>query len=191
MSAENLATAVAAGARSGGARRQHRRRAGALRGPLFLPGGIACSFRAGQAAGRPRHHRRDAGTGGRTRRGHSGLVLRGPQPGLFQLGRHRRRSRRHARHLPQVAYPRRAGLFGKVLFQPGRHRLSRLADALRDDRRRHLLGPVVPGSGARHGADGRGVPALPDGDRLGAGTARTSIPWSIGASPCAVTPAPT
>ena len=35
-------------------------------------------------------------------------------------------------------------------------------------RGRHLLGPVVPGSGARDGADGGGDPALPDGDRLGA-----------------------
>ena len=42
--AENLATAIAAGPRRGGTRRQHRRRAGTLRRPLFLPGGIPVHF---------------------------------------------------------------------------------------------------------------------------------------------------
>ena len=39
--------------------------------------------------------------------------------------------------------PRGAGISGEVLLQSRRHRFSRLADAARPDRRRHLLGPVV------------------------------------------------
>ena len=64
--------------------------------------------------------------------------------------------------------PHGAGYQEKFYFNPGRHRLSRLADQGRLHRGRHLLGPVVPGSGAGHGADGGRAAALPDGDRLGA-----------------------
>ena len=48
-------------------------------------------------------------------------------------------------------------------------RLPRVAHALRDDRRADLLGPVVSGGGAHHGAHGRGDAVLSDGDRLAPG----------------------
>ena len=57
--------------------------------------------------------------------------------------------------LPQEPHPRRARLPGEVLLPARRHRLPGLEDALRPTRRRHLLGPVVPGGRARHDADGR------------------------------------
>ena len=47
-------------------------------------------------------------------------------------------------------------------------RASRLEDASRHHRRRHLLGPVVPGVRARHGARRRRGAVLSDRHRLGA-----------------------
>ena len=44
--------------------------------------------------------------------------------------------------------------------------LPGVEDALRDDRRADLLGPVVSGSGAHHQPDGRAGALLPDRDRL-------------------------
>ncbi len=64
--------------------------------------------------------------------------------------------------------PDGAGLPGEVLLPPRRHRLSGLGHAVRAAGRRHLLGPVVPGSGAGDDADGRRGAALSHRDRLGA-----------------------
>ena len=69
------------------------------------------------------------------------------------------------RRLSQVAHPQRPGLPGEELLQPRRHGLQGVAHALRAHRCRDLLGPVVPGDRARHGAAGRGAVLLPDGDR--------------------------
>ena len=76
-------------------------------------------------------------------------VLRAGQPRHVQQRRRRRRRRLCARHLPQEPHPRRPGLHREVLLQSRRHGLSGLAHATRRRRRRHLLGPVVPGVGAR------------------------------------------
>lgn len=62
-------------------------------------------------------------------------------------------------HIPDGPLPR------EVLLQSGRHRLQGLADPLRTDRRRYLLGPVVPRIGAQHGLARRGTPVLPDRHR--------------------------
>ena len=70
--------------------------------------------------------------------------------------------------LPQEPHPRRPRLSGEILFPSRRHRLQGMEDEARHDRRRHLLGPVVPGSGPRHGAGGRRNSVLPHGHRLGA-----------------------
>ncbi len=67
------------------------------------------------------------------------------------LPQHRRRHRRRrfaARHLPQDAHPGRSALLREILFHARRHRLSRLEHPVRQDRRAHLLGPVVSRSGA-------------------------------------------
>ena len=53
------------------------------------------------------------------------------------------------------SHPRRPRLSGEVLFPAGRYGFQGLEDSLRQGRGRHLLGPVVPGSGAGHDADGR------------------------------------
>ena len=63
--------------------------------------------------------------------------------------------------LPQEPHPRRAGLSGEILFPSRRHGLQGVAHQARHDRRRHLLGPVVSGGRARHGARRRRDPALP------------------------------
>ena len=43
----------------------------------------------------------------------------------------------------------------KYYFRPGDTGFKVWKTQLRDDRRRHLLGPMVPGGRARHGAAGR------------------------------------
>jgi N-carbamoylputrescine amidase len=52
--------------------------------------------------------------------------------------------RQAPRHLPEDAHPGRSALLREILLHPGRHRLQGLADQVRQDRRAHLLGPVVP-----------------------------------------------
>ena len=63
--------------------------------------------------------------------------------------------------------PEGPGYHEKYYFSPGRHRIPRLAHPLRRAGRRHLLGPVVSGGGALHGAHGGGSLALSHGDRIG------------------------
>ena len=136
--------------RRGCDRRGRRRRAPAraVPGAVLLPDRASGLVRVGVPGRRgPRRRRNlevDEGSGS----GGAGLVLRAGRAGALQLGRDRR-GRRGARRVPQVAHPRRAGLRGEVLLQPRRHRLQGVVDAPRHDRRRHLLGPVVPRIGAR------------------------------------------
>ena len=73
-------------------------------------------------------------------------LLRAGGADPLQLDRDHRCRRRRARRLPQVAHPGRTRIPGEVLLLARRHRASCLGHALRPDRRRHLLGPVVPGS---------------------------------------------
>ena len=98
----------------------------------------------------------------------------------YNTRRRRRRRRRGARHLPQEPHPRRPRLHREVLLQPRRHRLPGLADAARRRRRRHLLGPVVPGVGAVHGAARRRRAVLPDGDRLASRPTRSGTRAATG-----------
>ena len=111
---------------------------------------------------------RAAAAGARARRRHPDLDLRARGAALLQQPGDGRRRRRAPRRLPQEPHPRRARLPGEVLLPARRHRLQGVDDASRHARRRHLLGPVVPGGRARHGADGRRGAALSDRHRLGA-----------------------
>ena len=95
-------------------------------------------------------------------------VYRARRQRVLQLGRDHRCRRRAARHVSQGAHSGEPGLSREVLFLARRHRLQGVAHALRHDRRRDLLGPVVPRIGARHGAARRGDPVLSDCHRLGA-----------------------
>lgn len=61
--------------------------------------------------------------------------------------------------------PDSPGYHEKYYFNPGDTGLQGLADPLRTDRRRYLLGPVVPRIGAQHGVARRGTPVLPDRHR--------------------------
>ncbi len=56
----------------------------------------------------------------------------------------------------------------KYYFRPGDTGFKAWKTQARDDRRRHLLGPVVSGSRPRHGARRRRGAVLPDRHRLGA-----------------------
>ena len=60
------------------------------------------------------------------------------------------------------------GYHGEILFPPRRHRLQGVAGGREHDRRRHLLGSMVPGSGAGACARRRRDPVLPHGHRFGA-----------------------
>ena len=99
-------------------------------------------------------------------RGHPRQLLRAREPGVLQHHRHPRRRRRGAGLLPQEPHPQRARLPGEAVFQSRRYRLQGLEHAARAHRARHLLGPVVPGDGARHGAHGRGASAVSHRHRL-------------------------
>ena len=56
--------------------------------------------------------------------------------------------------------------YEKFYFTPGRHRLPRVEDAVRHDRRADLLGSVVSRRRAAHRDAGRGAALLPHRDRL-------------------------
>ena len=66
--------------------------------------------------------------------------------------------------ISQEPHSGRAGLSGKILFPPRRYRVSRMGHNERPDWCGNLLGPMVPGSCARHGANGRGCVAVPHSD---------------------------
>jgi len=89
-------------------------------------------------------------------------LFRACQQRLLQFHRHYRRRRCGAGHLPQVTHPELTRLPGKILFQPGRHRLSRLANQICTYWRRNLLGSVVSGSSTQHGVAGRRSIVVPD-----------------------------
>ena len=63
-------------------------------------------------------------------------------------------------HIPDDHY------YQEKLFYAGRYRVSGISDEIRYDRRRYLLGSVVPGDGAVHGVKGGGTFALSDGNRF-------------------------
>ena len=79
----------------------------------------------------------------------------------------------------------------KYYFRPGDTGFKVWKTQLGAHRRRHLLGPVVPGGRARHGADGRGGPALSHRHRLGAARPRRSTRAARGGARCRATPSPT
>ena len=68
--------------------------------------------------------------------------------------------------LPEDAHSRRPALLRKILFHARRPRIPSLADALRQNRRADMLGPVVSGSRAAHRLARRANPVLPDCHRL-------------------------
>ena len=116
----------------------------------------------------------------KTLRRHHRLALR--EARLRPLPQHRRRHRRRRRtprHLPQDAHPRRPALLREILFHSRRPRLSRLENPLRQNRRPHLLGPMVSRGRPPHRHAGRGNPLLSHRHRLASrrkrpNTARTS-----------------
>src|SRR3546814_20482761 len=65
------------------------------------------------------------------------------------------------------------------LLQSRRYRLPRLEHAPCQDRRRHLLGSMVPGMRPFHGAARRRDPVLPDRYRLGAAEPQAEQPGSL------------
>ena len=187
---------VRARGRTGGQHRARRdaraRRRGARARSVILPpelfeGPYFCReengewFAEARAARRGRGGRPHARRGARARRRHPRLVLRARRAGVLQQRRHHRRRRRDARRLPQEPHPRRPRLRGEVLLPPRRHRLSRLADAARHARRRHLLGPVVPRVGARDDAPRRRGAPLSDRHRQRAARARPRHARSVAA----------
>ena len=98
--------------------------------------------------------------------GDPGLDLRTGRAALLQFPGDDRRGRGAARRLSQEPHPRRPRLSGKVLLPPRRYGLQSLGHEVRPHRHRHMLGPMVSGSRARHGADGRRGPALSHRHRL-------------------------
>ena len=92
-------------------------------------------------------------------------LLRARRPDVLQLRGCLRRRRLLPRRVPQEPPPRRDRLPGEVLLRSRRHWLPGVGHGLRAHRRRHLLGPVVPGERPRDGAARRRGAALPDGDR--------------------------
>ena len=156
-----------------------------------------CRTQRGEHFGaRPRGRRSSGdrplrGAGGGARRGAADLVLRARRADPLQLDRDRRR-RRHAcsastasRTSPTARATRRSTTSRPAIPVP------RVGHPLRPDRRRHLLGPVVPRAGAGDDAAGRRAAALPDCDRLGAARTRSSTRVAIGSARCRATPPPT
>ena len=118
---------------------------GAVRDAVLPHHAGHAALRPGRAGGGPPGHRPVQPAGRRARGRAPGELLRARRPGVLQLGGDRRRRRRLPRRLPQEPHPRLRRLPGEVLLLARRHRLPRLGHRLRAHRRRHLLGPVVPG----------------------------------------------
>ena len=113
---------------------------------------------------------------------------------VSQHGGDPRRRRRNRGPLPQDAHPRRSAVFREILLHAGRSGIPQFRHALRAHRRAGVLGPVVSGGRAHHGAGRRGHPVLSDGHRLASqprkrSTARRSS--TPGAPSSAPTPSPT
>ena len=68
---------------------------------------------------------------------------------LLQHRRGHRRRRQVPRQVPQEPHPADLGLLGEVLLQARQPRLPDVPDALREDRRLHLLRPPLPRGRAR------------------------------------------
>jgi N-carbamoylputrescine amidase len=78
------------------------------------------------------------------------------------------RGRQLPRQVPQEPHPALpAGLLGEVLLQAGEPRLSRVQDALRDDRRLHLLRPPLPEGGRALGLHGAEIVFIPSATTSG------------------------
>ena len=152
-SARNLDKAEALVRRAAAEGRRGRPAAGAVRDALFLQGPAG---RASSPWPAPRPAIRSS-RASRLWRASWAIVLpvsffeRANNAHYNSVMRDRRRWER-ARDLPQVAYPRRGGLSGEVLFQPRGHRVSRLVHRPWPHRGRHLLGPVVSRMRPQHGA---------------------------------------
>ena len=105
----------------------------------------------------------------RTRRRPDFLALRAPRPRpLSQHRRHPRRRRLAAGPLPENPHPAGPRLRGEILLHPRRQRLAGLEHPLRQNRRAHLLGPMVSGSRPPDGPRRRAGPGLSDRHRLAA-----------------------
>ena len=85
---------------------------------------------------------------------------------LLQRRRDHRPDGRYPRSLPQVSHARWSpSVLREVLHDAGQYRVPNLGHGVRPDRGRNLLGPVVSGGRAVHGARGRRGPVFSDGDR--------------------------
>src|SRR2546422_6027477 len=133
---------------------------------LFRSGGGRRAVRPRRARARAEHggagKGRQAGGGSRDR-----APVRAARAGT--VPQHRggdRRGRPPRRLVPQDAHPRRPRLLREVLLRARRPRVSHVRHAGGADRDAGLLGPVVPGGRATHGAAGRPHPFLSHGDRL-------------------------
>ena len=85
-----------------------------------------------------------------------------------RLLQHRRglRRRRHVpRQVPQEPHPAHVRVLGEVLLQAGQPRLSGVQDAVREDRRLHLLRPPLPRGRAAPRPERRRDRVQPVGDR--------------------------
>ena len=134
--------------------------------PYFCKDHAVAPFRSREAPGGPPGGRAFPRPGARTRRGAAGERVRAREQRLLQFRGDGRCGRRGARQLPQIAHSRRARISREVLFLAGRHRLQGVRHQVRQVGRGDLLGPVVSGGRALHGADGRRNSAVSDRDRL-------------------------
>ena len=80
--------------------------------------------------------------------GRAGLRARAGRR-LLQHRRGHRRRRHVPRQVPQEPHPAHVGFWEKYFFKPGQPRLPGVPDALRQDRRLHLLRPPLPRGRAR------------------------------------------
>ena len=85
--------------------------------------------------------------------GRAGLRARAGRR-LLQHRRGHRRRRHVPRQVPQEPHPAHLGVLGEVLLQAGQPRLPGVPDALREDRRLHLLRPPLPRGRAALGLNG-------------------------------------
>ena len=84
--------------------------------------------------------------------------------------------------------PEGPGYHEKFYFSPGDTGFKVFDTALRQARRGDLLGPVVSGDGALHGADGRGGADVSDGHRLRTAGCQHRLQRRTGSAPCRAMP---
>ena len=153
---------------AGQARRADPRAAGDLQRPVLLPVAGRALVRHRRAGARADDRADGAATRRSTRWRWSCRSTSASRPASTTTPPPSTTRRDVPGQVPEEPHPAHVGVLGEVLLQAGKPRLPGVPDALREDRRLHLLRPALPGGRAAPRPERRRDRVQPVGDRRGA-----------------------